>query len=80
MLLVPEIYDFDQWFMLLFVVFHGLSTVNFNEFPCVLESQALAGKNFRKFCEKLRLGRNLYFLIHFSNRFKRARKGVYSVR
>lgn len=53
MLLVPEIYDFDQWFMLLFVVFHGLSTVNFNEFPSVLESQALAGENFGKFREKL---------------------------
>ena len=73
MLLVPKIYDFDQWFMLLFVVFHSLSTVNFNEFPCVLESQALAGENFGKFREKLRLGRNLYFFIHFSNRFKRAR-------
>lgn len=46
MLLAPELYDFDQWFMLLFVVFHGLSTVNFNEFSCVLESQALAGEDF----------------------------------
>ena len=41
MLLVSELYDFDQGLMLLFIVFHGLSTVNFNEFPCVLESQAL---------------------------------------
>jgi hypothetical protein len=80
MLLAPELYDFDQWFMLLFVVFHGLSTVNFNEFSCVLESQALAGEDFGKFREKLGLGWNLYFFVHFSNRFKRARQGVNAVR
>ena len=53
MLLVPEMYDFDQWFMLLFVVFHSLSTVNFNEFPCVLETKLWPAKILESFVKSL---------------------------